>query len=65
MHHERLINDTAMAIAQAMLDLVGPCIREETHSDAFAEFFTVAKAGLEAFCIQQDRMRQRLSPTKN
>ena len=32
---------------------------------AFDEFYVIAKAGIEAFCIQENRMLQRLNPTKN
>jgi hypothetical protein len=63
--NQRLIHDTAMAMAQAILDLVAPCLREEEQMEAFGEFYIACKAGIEVFCIQQDRMRQRLRPTRN
>jgi hypothetical protein len=63
--NQGLMHDTALAMAQAILDLVKPCLREEERLEAFSEFYIACKAGLEAFCIQQDRMRQRFSPNNN
>ena len=37
----------------------------DERRDAFDEFFRVVHAGLEAFRIQDERMRQRLKPSKN
>jgi hypothetical protein len=61
----RLIHDAAFAMAQALVDLLGTCLRDEERQDAREEFYRVCKAGLEAFCIHQDRMRQRLKPLQN
>jgi hypothetical protein len=63
--NQRLQHDAATAMAKALLDLVVPCLREEEHQDAFEEFYAVCKAGIEAFCIQQDRMQRRLRPMDN
>ena len=63
--NQRLIHDTAIAMAQALVDLLGPCIREDERRDARDELYCVCKAGLEAFCLHQDRMQQRLKPTRN
>ena len=63
--NQRLINDLAFAMAQQLLDLVAPCIREEERRDAFEEFYAICKNGLESFCIRHDRMMQRLKPTSN
>jgi hypothetical protein len=52
-------------MAAALLEIVENCIREDERNDAFAEFYRVAHAGLEAFCIQDERMRQRLKPSRN
>jgi hypothetical protein len=52
-------------MAKALLEIVQDCIREEEHRDALEEFYRVAHAGLEAFCIQDERMRQRLKPSRN
>jgi hypothetical protein len=58
--NQRLVHDTAVVMAKAILDIMKPCIREEEMRDAFSEFYVVCKAGIETFCIQQDRMQQRL-----
>jgi hypothetical protein len=60
-----LIHDRAVAIARATLDRVAQCIREGTHRDAFEGFHAVAKAGLEIYEPQADRMQERLAPTRN
>lgn len=65
MVNDRLIHDAAVAMSQAMLEIVGPCLRDEEKLDALSEFYIVCKAGIEAFCIQQARMQHRLNPTKN
>ena len=65
MANQRLIHDAAMAMTHTLVDLVAPCLREEERQDAFNEFYVVCQAGLEAFCIQQERMIHRLNPTKN
>jgi hypothetical protein len=61
----RLQHDAAFAMATALLDIVRDCIREDEHNDAFACFYETCKAGIEAFCIQQDRLFERLHPGKN
>jgi hypothetical protein len=63
--NERLIHDAAVSMSQAILDTVQPCLRQEERLDALSEFYVICKAGIEAFCIQQERMRVRLNPTKN
>jgi len=52
-------------MATALLEIVQNCIREEDHRDAFAEFYRIAHAGIEAFCIQEERMQQRMTPSNN
>jgi hypothetical protein len=47
------------------VELFASVLREEEQSDAFAEVYARVKAGLEAFRIQDERMRQRLKPSKN
>jgi hypothetical protein len=61
---DRLVHDAAVAMSQAILDIVTPCLRGEERLDALNEFYIVCKAGIEAFCIQQERLRVRLNPTK-
>jgi hypothetical protein len=63
--NQRSVNGRTFAMAQELLDLVAPCIREEERRDAFEAFYAVCKKHLEQFCIEQDRMMQRLKPTSN
>jgi hypothetical protein len=52
-------------MAYTLLDRVKPCLREEEWKDAWTEYYTICKAGLEAFELQQARMRNRLRPHNN
>jgi hypothetical protein len=63
--NQRLVHDCSVAMAQAILKLLGPAVPEEERRDAFDEFYCVCKAGIEAYEIQLNRMQRRLSPTKN
>jgi hypothetical protein len=65
MSNGRLIHDAAVAMAHTLLDMVKPCLREEERLTAFNEFYVICKAGIECFCLQQERMIHRLNPTKN
>jgi len=64
-NNKRLVHDAAVMMAKVLLERVGGCIREETHEDAFGEFYVICKAGIEAYCIQEDRLRERLKPGSN
>ena len=61
----RLTHDAAVAMAHALLDRVKPCLREEEWRLALQEFYQICRAGIEAYNIQQDRMRQRIKPLDN
>ena len=63
--NQRLKHDTAVAIAQACLDVVASCIEPVCHPDAKEEFYHIAMAGMEALAIQEERMQQRLKPSTN
>jgi hypothetical protein len=63
--NERLMHDAAMAMAQAMLDIVEPCLRYEERLEAIGEFYIACKAGIEAYEIQKARLQSRLNPTNN
>ncbi len=65
MDNQRLQHDAAMAMAQAILDIVGGCLREDEHRDAFEEFVAVCKAGIESYDVMRNRMQQRLNPANN
>jgi hypothetical protein len=63
--NDRLIHDASIAMARAILDRISPCLRDEEKLEALRESYLVCKAGIEAFCIHQERMLARLNPTKN
>jgi hypothetical protein len=63
--NQRLCHDAAFAMAKTLLDIVGPCIREEEQRDAFDEFYRVCLAGIEAYETHVARMESRLHPSKN
>jgi len=63
--NQRLCHDAAFAMATAILEVVENCIRPEERRDALNEFYRVCMAGIEAYQIQAERMRQRLHPSKN
>jgi hypothetical protein len=60
--NRRLVNETAFNMTRALLGLIAHNFREEEHRDIFEEFFNVCRAGLEAYCLQDDRMQQNLRP---
>lgn len=63
--NRRLIQDNAMQMAKAMLNVVKNCIREDEHRDAFMEFYAICKAGIEAYEVQRQRMIQPLNSSEN
>jgi len=66
MDNMRLIHDdVAYVMAHAILETVGPCLRDEEKLAALEEFFNIAKAGLESFVIQRNRELARLKPCRN
>ena len=64
MNH-RVIHDSAFQMARELLGTVKDCLREEEHRDAFEEFYTICKNGLESYEVQADRMEKRLKPSRN
>ena len=63
---QRLKHDVAWALAQNSLEMIGNCLREEEHSDAFAAFYEAALAALIAYDVQKNREQERLlRPSSN
>jgi hypothetical protein len=60
-----LVHDAAMAMAQALLDIMRPCLDREERLNAFFQFYLACKAGLESYEIVNRRILIRLSPTQN
>ena len=65
MANPRVQHDSAVAIAKACLNVIASCIHPSCHKDAWEEFYMIAKAGIEAYEIQVDRMERRLRPSAN
>ena len=61
----RLKNDTAMAMAKHLLEIVQNAIHPSEHQDAFGEFFNVCLAGLETYEQLMDQLDKRLNPSQN
>ena len=61
----RLINEIAMNLARANLDVVAPCLREEERKEVFELFVGAARAMLESYEAQVRHERRRLDPTGN
>ena len=60
--NQRVINQAAFLMAKDLLQTIQTCLRPEEHRDAFQEFFTICKNGLEAHQVQTERMEKRLRP---
>jgi len=60
--NQRLQHDCAFALATALLEMVGNCIRLEERRDCWEEFYRASLAGIQAYDIQAERMRRRLNP---
>lgn len=58
----RLEHDCAVIMARELVEIVSNLIRPEERKDAFDEFYSVCKAGIEAFAIESKRQAQRLKP---
>ena len=65
MDSARLQHDCAVAMATALIDLIGPVLRDEEKNDAFWEMVHVCKTGIESYVIQHSRELARLNPSRN
>jgi hypothetical protein len=63
--NQRLVHDVAVAMTHAILD--GPLmpLRGEEKQAIYDRVYDICRAGIEAFCIQQDRLQHRLNPLSN
>ncbi len=60
-----LVDDAAYVMAVTILEVVGPCLRDEERNDALQEFFHIAQTGLESFLIQRSREAAKWNPSMN
>lgn len=63
--YERIIHDVSWAAAHAFLDPLAHLYREEEQRELFALFYNGTRGAIQAYCIQLQRMRQRIAPSKN
>lgn len=54
-HHE-----TAMAMAHAILEVIGKHLRQEERRDAFEEFYRVCRDGIETYVVQKEWLEQKI-----
>jgi hypothetical protein len=60
--NRRLINEVAFLTARELLGKIAHNYREEEHRDIFEEFFETCKAGMESYCLHEQRIQQQLRP---
>jgi len=65
MADDRLIHDAAWATTTSIVECLGQRLSEDEQQQMFGEVYQQVRAGIEAFCIQQTRMRRRLGPSRN
>jgi hypothetical protein len=58
--HTRLIHDFVFRLAKRALSIIAPCLREEEHRDAFAEFYAAFKEEVRKYETDRERMLVRL-----
>jgi rubrerythrin len=63
--HERLLNEAARNVANNVVNVFAPLLRDEEKQDAYEEVIERVKAGIMWYCLECDRIRQRLHPTRN
>lgn len=49
-----------MAMARALLGIIGNCLREEEHRDAFEEFYRVCREGIESYTVEKAWLEQKI-----
>jgi hypothetical protein len=64
--NERLINQVSFDVALDVVRVFAPLLREEEQRrEAVSEVFEKIKAGIGWYCLETDRIRERLHPTRN
>lgn len=61
----RLHHDAAWAMTKHCIELLSNLLDAEQKIDAQEGIYAICLAGLEAYEVQVDRMRQRLRPLEN
>ena len=63
--NRRLINETAFRMARVLAGRFGESLGEEALRRMFEECFVVCRQGLEAFCLEEERMQHNLRPLED
>ena len=53
-------HDTAMAMAHAILEVIGNRLREEERRDAFGKTYRVCRDGIETYTVQKAWLEQKI-----
>ena len=64
MENQRLKDEAAAMMAQAIFEVVESCIEPCCHARSLEEFLRIAKAGLDSYEVMRLRMQHRLKPMK-
>ena len=62
---QRLQHDTATALATALVEIIGNCLREQECSDAFREFYLACMGALECYDAMKSPDDTWLEPSRN
>ena len=49
-----------MAMARSLLGIIGNCLREEEHRDAFEEFYRVCREGIESYTVEKQSLEEKI-----
>jgi hypothetical protein len=63
--NRRLINETAFRKVRVLVARFGKSLGEEELRRMFEECFETCRQGLEAFCLQEERMQHNLRPLED
>ena len=62
--NQRLISETAFNMARALLSKFGNNLGDEERRQHFEDCFNTCRAGVEAYCQQDQEMQHNLRPLK-
>ena len=65
MDNARLKHDVALMSAEHCGEALRGLLSKEQLRAMTEQFYHICHAGIEAFCVYQERIDHRLSPTKN
>jgi hypothetical protein len=63
--NRRHVNETAFRMARVLAARFGENLGEEALRQMFEECFELCRQGLEAFCLQEERMKHNLRPLED